>query len=369
MSSSAEKLLQSTVPSDVHTSNNVSSCDSVEPSVTAEHQQHAADVALLNYYSYGVVLPIVCGLGIVGNILNIIVLTRKNMKGVGYCYMRGYAVSSLVAIILAVPFSLRMLAQNKSVTWKYYSTAFYFSRLELFLGNGLIGLSALLLVVLTVERYVSVCHPVRAHNQSKSNSRVWIVLLLMSTTTALFYFPYTLRSYVLECKAADDTTYYYIAEFTMFTHSIHYLVYKWLLKIVYKIAPTIVIAYLNTRIYCSYRQVCRKRFSALHIHRESKLHNQDEHRLMMLLASTATLFFICNLPMVVLSVSFTASLRFSYAFQVFRAVSNILEIFNYSGSFYIYCLFTKEFRDTFLKTIRFREISSQQTSRFSRTEA
>lgn len=43
----------------------------------------------LRRYSYGVALPAICLLGIVGNILNLVVLTRRNMRGTAYIYMRG----------------------------------------------------------------------------------------------------------------------------------------------------------------------------------------------------------------------------------------------------------------------------------------
>ena len=47
----------------------------------------------LKYYSYGIALPAICVLGIFGNIVNLIVLTRPAMRGPAYVYMRG---SSLI---------------------------------------------------------------------------------------------------------------------------------------------------------------------------------------------------------------------------------------------------------------------------------
>lgn len=43
----------------------------------------------LSRISYGIILPAMCCLGIIGNILNLIVLTRRNMRGIAYVYMRG----------------------------------------------------------------------------------------------------------------------------------------------------------------------------------------------------------------------------------------------------------------------------------------
>ncbi|KAG5319090.1 YT66 protein, partial [Acromyrmex heyeri] len=47
----------------------------------------------LRRVSYGIVLPTICCLGIIGNILNLVVLTRRNMRGTAYVYMRGVLVS------------------------------------------------------------------------------------------------------------------------------------------------------------------------------------------------------------------------------------------------------------------------------------
>lgn len=43
----------------------------------------------LKRYAYGYTLPGICSLGIIGNLLNLVVLTRRNMRGTAYIYMRG----------------------------------------------------------------------------------------------------------------------------------------------------------------------------------------------------------------------------------------------------------------------------------------
>jgi glycopeptide antibiotics resistance protein len=93
-------------------------------------------------------------------------------------FFLGYSASALIAIIFAIPFGQRLLAHEDTERWNHFSEAFYTAHLELFLGNACLGekfelffikyllndritlgVGVLMLLVLTVERYVSVCHP------------------------------------------------------------------------------------------------------------------------------------------------------------------------------------------------------------------
>ncbi|EAT44484.1 AAEL004189-PA [Aedes aegypti] len=57
-------------------------------------------IEYLRKLSYGIALPIICALGIVGNVLNLVVLTRRNMRGTAYIYMRGDLVFQLFLSLL-----------------------------------------------------------------------------------------------------------------------------------------------------------------------------------------------------------------------------------------------------------------------------
>ena len=59
------------------------------PAGILRNHQSAEDMQSLKYYSYGIALPAICVLGILGNVLNLIVLTRPTMRGPAYVYMRG----------------------------------------------------------------------------------------------------------------------------------------------------------------------------------------------------------------------------------------------------------------------------------------
>jgi hypothetical protein len=68
----------------------VSAC-STSPNSTSLALQDPDDPRdeTLRRYSYGVAMPAICCLGGQGNLRTLVVLTRRNMKGIAYVYMRG----------------------------------------------------------------------------------------------------------------------------------------------------------------------------------------------------------------------------------------------------------------------------------------
>lgn len=56
---------------------------------------------------HGYVSLVVCAYGIVSNIFNILVLTRKNMWTTTNCILTGLAVSDLLTMVSYVPFALQ----------------------------------------------------------------------------------------------------------------------------------------------------------------------------------------------------------------------------------------------------------------------
>ncbi|XP_026673231.1 probable G-protein coupled receptor B0563.6 [Ceratina calcarata] len=197
-------------------------------------------ITMLRRISYGIVLPTICCLGIVGNVLNLIVLTRRNMRGTAYIYMRGNVLSRLQRILIKL--------------------------------NG-------------------------------------------STQ-----------------------------------------VYKIVLEVVFKVAPTILLAGFNLRIMIVYRRSCERRrrmtLARTVSNDEDTRTFAEERRLVLLLGSTSILFLLCVSPMVILNITLRESNLSHYPYQVFRAVANLLEVINYSITFYIYCLFSEDFRNTLIRTLQ-----------------
>ncbi|XP_060519674.1 probable G-protein coupled receptor B0563.6 [Cylas formicarius] len=307
----------------------------------------------LRRYSYGVALPSICLLGIIGNIFNLIVLTRKNMRGTAYIYMRGYSAAALLAILFALPFAWRVLVHREHGHWENIIPAFYFAHLELFLGNGCLGIGVMMLLALTLERYVSVCHPGYARPILGSPIRAVVLIPLL---TFVLYIPFMFRSYVKTCRLLPEgNVIYQRTENTDYVTHPLYSVYKVSLEFIFKVIPIVLLAALNLRILVVYRKSCEKRrkmtISRTSSGEEDPRKFAEERRLVLLLGSTSILFLVCVTPMVILNVTLSDLNLMKYPYQVFRAIANLLEVANYSITFYIYCLFSEDFRNTLLRTL------------------
>lgn len=115
-----------------------------------------ATVEAINYVAYGIIANIIVGVGIIGNILNLIVLTRPKLKGVMYVYLLGLAVSNLCVLIIAIP-ALMDIAGN--INSQNFITAFFQAHMEIPLLNSFMASSVYIIICMTVNRYISIYKP------------------------------------------------------------------------------------------------------------------------------------------------------------------------------------------------------------------
>lgn len=61
------------------------------------------DLTLIIHLFLQIIGPGVVGIGLLGNVLNLLVLTRPSLKGVTYTYLIGLACSDIGVLLCAVP--------------------------------------------------------------------------------------------------------------------------------------------------------------------------------------------------------------------------------------------------------------------------
>lgn len=101
----------------------------------------------------------------------------------------------------------------------------------------------------------------------------------------------------------------------------YFQVYKVVLEVFFKVAPTILLAGFNLRIMVVYRRSCERRrrmtLSRTVSNDEDPRTFAEERRLILLLGSTSILFLVCVSPMVILNVTLSESNLNHYPYQVY----------------------------------------------------
>ena len=151
--------------------------------------------------------------------------------------------------------------------------------------------------------------------------------------------------------SVNNETIYQIHDDKNYTSNDLYVAYKYGLEVVFRGVPTAIIAVLNLFILYSYHKVVKKRRNM--IGRASankrKLY-MEERRMFLLLITTSALYVVCITPMAVLAVANKDIHLGHINFQIFRSTANSLETAAFSATFYIYCMFVKDFRKAFFET-------------------
>ncbi|KAJ8281218.1 hypothetical protein GJAV_G00064940 [Gymnothorax javanicus] len=112
----------------------------------------------LQYKTVSVFLVLlVCGLGIVGNIMVVlVVLTTRHMRTPTNCYLVSLAVADLIVLVAA---GLPNVSDSLTGTWVYGHAGCLGITYFQYLG---INVSSCSITAFTIERYIAICHPMRA---------------------------------------------------------------------------------------------------------------------------------------------------------------------------------------------------------------
>ncbi|XP_035011759.2 thyrotropin releasing hormone receptor 2 [Hippoglossus stenolepis] len=113
---------------------------------------------LLEYKTVSVFLVLlVCGMGIVGNIMVVVVvLTTRHMRTPTNCYLVSLAIADLMVLVAA---GLPNVADSLTGTWVFGHAGCLGITYLQYLG---INASSCSITAFTVERYIAICHPMKA---------------------------------------------------------------------------------------------------------------------------------------------------------------------------------------------------------------
>ncbi|XP_067144604.1 probable G-protein coupled receptor B0563.6 [Centruroides vittatus] len=312
-------------------------------------EDHEYNMRKLKFIAYGIIGSIIICMGVLGNIINLAVLTRPNLKGVTFVYLTWLAISDLMTLVLGITSMLRLQGIQSTT----YSASLYYAYAELPLVNAFMASSVFLVVALTVDRYFSVCLPTKfkdIHNKRRAKRSIAMAYVI----SFLIYIPICFQKIPVEFVNSENETVYVACENpSVFKHPA-FKIYLLVKELTVRLGPVVILAILNVTIIVTFGKILRRRkemFGNASLRREGSRKYTEEKRLIVLLCGIVVLFFVCMTPAALLTLLNSDDKEANFSFQVFRSLANVIELANFSMNFYVYCFCSSDIRRTFVGLI------------------
>nr|QMS43312.1 FMRFamide receptor [Thaumetopoea pityocampa] len=298
---------------------------------------------LVRFVVHGVLLNGIAAGGLLGNALSMVVLTRPQMRSSINCLLVGLAACDTLLIVTSVLlFGLSaVFPYTGRLRHYYYHVCPRLTPYAYPLGNAAQTMSVYLTLIVTLERWVAVCHPFRAKALCTSARARWYVL-----GTAAFALAYNAPKFfevkVVERRLDGEPVYCVTAD-ERFRTDAYVLVYiHSMYMVVMYLVPFSALAALNA---CIVRQVRRAQAERARLSRVQR----RELGLATMLLVVVLVFFLCNLLPLVTNAIEVFNSNLLERLDSLVKTSNLLVTINSSVNFVIYVIFGEKFKRVFVK--------------------
>lgn len=302
----------------------------------------SSDLSELSFYLNGLTTVIVIALGVIGNTMAMLVLTRKTMRTSTNIFLTALAIwDTVVLLVCLLLISLTELVQSfKDLAFAYIVVYGY--------PIGLAAQTATvwLTVSFTVERYIAVCHPLRAASMC-TIYRARLVVLAISVVSILYNVPRWFEYNIAKCSNHLNQQCIYPDKTWLANDSIYHKIYfGWLYFLVMCFIPLCSLAVLNAFLIVAVRRSKQQR-------KDMNVQQSRENNVTIMLVSVVMVFIICQVPALIYNMAYSIDmLRISRApgWGVLSNIRNFLVTLNSAVNFILYCALGQKFRRTFMRT-------------------
>ena len=304
----------------------------------------------LEYYLNGIVAMCVIFLGLVANFLTAVVLTRKTMHSSTNCFLTALALwDTMVLICTLFLMTLSHFSSTYEVTIHPYIVVYIYP-LALVAQTSTVWIT----VSFTVERYIAVCHPLKAARMCSIN-RTRIVIVCVSIVSFIYnitrWFEYELtnNSRKPSNKTGENSTNQTFPFKPTEFHGDHLyntVYYSYLYPIIMFVIPLSSLAIFNTCLIHAVKKSQKQQ-------KDMNVRQSRENNVTTMLVSVVIVFMMCQVPAAVYNVARAIdadTVENMFGWQILSAVRNFLVTFNSAINFLLYCAFGQKFRRVFMRT-------------------
>ncbi|XP_076373327.1 FMRFamide receptor-like [Tachypleus tridentatus] len=298
---------------------------------------------LSRFWIQRVLVPIISFVGVVGNLVTIVIMTRRQMSSSTNKYLAGLAVFDMLYLLCIFILSI---AHYPGLTDPHHINYWRFWPYALLLTDASSNTSVWLTVSFTVERYIAVCHPIKGKvycTESRAKKVVIIIAFICCCLTLPTPFEWT----VVEVTDPQTNKTLVKPTFSEFGMNVLYKnIYYWLCVFLFVFIPLVLLAIFNSFLVRSVHASSVQR-DTMTRRRDTRESSRQESKITIMLIAVVVLFMVCQMPTAVLLVYTT----FHPQNAITRGLGNIfnfLMAINAAGNFVLYCLLSQKYRRTFL---------------------
>lgn len=331
----------------------------VNNSVVAEnHKRLQEPLEIFRFNIYAIVLPILMTIGILGNTMNLIILTRRRLRGKMHVMEQsataGLAFLSLSEVLLCVvllpyPYFYYHAVSKGGAVMR--TLAVYYNSYHGILLNIFLFTCTWVTMVISIERYIAVCHVFKALSFIKLRRTIiiYVIVLLCGIGFSMIElvskqvtWRYDLPMGSRVCEKAV-----FIFENYAVREAVPYKVYLISRSVLAILIPSLVLAYCNIRIVVT---IARRNTS--HLQEGTNRPRPQAKTTTIILIVMVLLFYILVFPNLIYHILSSLNLVPKTSMPVPQVILNLCQAINFSISFLLYCTMSREFRQTALSVIK-----------------
>lgn len=292
-----------------------------------------------------IVIPMISILGIVGNAINIAVLTRRRMlssmdrleKSANYGLV-ALAVSDMLFCMAVFPHGF---ISEESYIEDTGSSRLYYKLYGIAFVNLFLMISTWLIVAMSINRYIVVVYPLHARS-TLSTFRTGLVIVLVYIVSVIMTLPFFVQFKVVECLDLDrNVQYEYEPTFRAKVSEAVIFYIRWVWPIFADFIPIVILAICNTRLIWELKRATSTRKRTAH----GQIVKESNHKV--------TLTLVIIVLMLLFLVSPSEVMRYINPYEswgntghMVASITNVLQAFNFAFNFILYCVVSATFRLT-----------------------